>query len=244
MCVKFSVELRKNWNSDVALSNRSTRHRKHPFKRNSSPVHNFGAKLDPRLKVAQCDIKLLQGVERHIGAHVAVAVPIASWNSNECLVRRGLFHLMDDMGLGRNEDGLRFARHCELKNGFGRTDKVGMIDDMGRTFRVRCDRRAGIFCFKFQKLGLAECLVDNADARPKEHFSPELALEIGSKMPVGTENDLLIEGNLVENLLSTARCDDDIGERFHRSRTIDVGERDVIGMGLAKRFELVGRAES
>ena len=36
--------------------------------------------------------------------------------------------------------------------------------------------------------------------------------------------------------------DDDVAERFHRRRAIDVGQRDMVGMGRAERRELVGRA--
>ena len=31
-------------------------------------------------------------------------------------------------------------------------------------------------------------------------------------------------------------------KRFHRRRAVDVGQRDMVGMGLAERLELVGRA--
>ena len=47
--------------------------------------------------------------------------------------------------------------------------------------------------------------------------------------------------NLVENDLGARRRDDDVAERFHRRRAVDVGERDMIGMGSSKGRELVRR---
>ena len=56
-----------------------------------------------------------------------------------------------------------------------------------------------MFGLELQQLGLAESLVDDADARPQQHVAPELAREIAAEVPVGAEDDLLVLGDLVED---------------------------------------------
>src|SRR3546814_10860865 len=67
-----------------------------------------------------------------------------------------------------------------------------MIDDIGRTFGMRRDRRVGVLRLQLQQLGFAERLVDDAHARPPQHVAPELAVHIAAEMPVGAEDDLLV----------------------------------------------------
>ena len=59
--------------------------------------------LDPRLEVAQRDVELLHRVERHVRAHVAVAVAVRAGRADEGLVRRRLLHLVDDVRLGGDD---------------------------------------------------------------------------------------------------------------------------------------------
>src|SRR6185503_1355588 len=119
---------------------------------------------------------------------------------------------------------------------------VGMIDDVRRAFGVRRDRRVRVLGLELQQLGLAEGLVDDADARPQQHLTPELPRQIAAEVPIGAEDDLLVLRDLVENDLSARRRDDDVAERFHRRRAVDVGERDMVGVSGPKGGELVGRA--
>ena len=79
---------------------------------------------------------------------------------------------------------------------------VGMVDDVRRAFGVRGDRRAGMLGLELQQLGLAERLVDDADARPQQHLAPGLAREIAAEVPVGAEDDLLVLRDLVEDDLA------------------------------------------
>ena len=101
---------------------------------------------------------------------------------------------------------------------------------------------SGIFGLELQKLGLAESLVDDADARPQQHLAAELAREIAAEVAIRTEDDLLVLRDLVEDDRGRRTGDDDVAERLHRRRAVDVGQRDMVRMRRAERRELVGRA--
>ena len=130
----------------------------------------------------------------------------------------------------------------EIEDRPGRADMVGMIDDVRRAFGMRRDRRVGVLGLELQQLGLAERLVDDADARPQQHLAPHLAREIAAEVAVGAEDDLLVLRDLVEDDLRARRGDDDVAERFHRRRAVDVGQRDMVRVRGAEGRELVGRA--
>ena len=72
--------------ADVALPDRPSGHFQHPLQRHARAFHDLGRKLDPRLEVAQRDVELLERVERHVRAHVAVAVPVAAGDADEGLL--------------------------------------------------------------------------------------------------------------------------------------------------------------
>src|SRR5205823_10145190 len=91
---------------------------------------------------------------------------------------------------------------CEVEDRLGRTDEVGMIDDVRRAFGMRRDRSAGVLGLELQELGLAERLVDDADSGPKQHLAAERARQIAAEVAVGAEDDLLLLRNLVEDDLS------------------------------------------
>ena len=127
--------------ADVALPDRTPGHVEHPLERHAGAVHDLRRKLDPRLEVAQRDVELLERVERHVRAHVAVAVAVAARDADEGLVRRRLLHLVDDVRLGRDEDRLRPGElEREVEDRLGRADMVGMVDDVRRAFGMRRDR--------------------------------------------------------------------------------------------------------
>ena len=64
---------------------------------------------------------------------------------------------------------------------------------------------SGCSALSFKQLGLAERLVDDADAGPQQHLAPGLAREIAAEMAVGAEDDLLVLRDLVEDDLRAAR---------------------------------------
>ena len=113
--------------------------------------------------------------------------------------RRRFLHLVDDVRLGRDEDRLRGRGQREVEDRLGRADMVGMVDDVRRAFGMRRDRRVGMLGLELEQLGLAESLVDDADARPQQHVAADLAREIAAEVAVGAEDDLLVLRDLVED---------------------------------------------
>ena len=194
------------------------------------------------MQVAQRHVELLQRVERHVGADVAVAVAVRAGGTDEGLVRQRLFHLVDDVRLGRDDQLVAREGLGELQDAAGRADIVRMVDDVRRAFRVRRHRRSGVLRLQLEQLGFAERLVDDADARPEQHVAPELAVEIAAEVAVGAEDDLLVRRDLGKDRLGAGAGDDHVGQRLHLGRTVDVGQRDVIGVRLAEGAELVWRA--
>src|SRR5687768_10541018 len=110
--------------TDVALSDRPPGHLQHTLQRDAGLGHDFRTKLDPRLQLAERDVQLFERVERHVRAHVAVAIAVPARNSDERLARRGLLHLVDDVWLGRDENRLRRAAQRELEDRARRADMV------------------------------------------------------------------------------------------------------------------------
>ena len=117
-----------------------------------------------------------------------------------------------------------------------------MVDDRRRAFRVRGDGRAGVLLFQLEKFGLGEGLVHDADAGPQQHFAVKLARQVSAQVPVGAKDDFLFRRDLGEDGLGAGRCHDDVAERFHLGRAVDVGQRDVIGVGFAESAEFLRRA--
>ena len=114
--------------------------------------------------------------------------------------------------------------------------------DVRWAFRVGQHGRGRVLGHQLQELGFAERLVHDADARPQQHLAPEFAVQPAAKMAVGAEDDRLVARDLVQDRLGRGRGDDDVAERLHLRRTIDVGERDVVGMLGAEGGEAVGWA--
>ena len=100
---------------------------------------------------------------------------------------------------------------------------------------------AAVFCLQLEQFGLAERLVDDADAGPQQHVTVELAIEIAAEMPIGAEDYLLRRVDLREDRLRARTGDDDVGQRLHLGRAVDVGQRDVVGVRGAKRGEFFRR---
>jgi hypothetical protein len=99
-----------------------------------------------------------------------------------------------------------------------------------------------MLCLQLQKLGLAERLMDDAHARPEQHLALGHAREVAAQVAVRAEDDGLVLRNLREDALGRGTGDDDVTERFHFHRAVDVGERDMVGMLGAEGGELFGRA--
>jgi hypothetical protein len=111
-------------------------------------------------------------------------LPSAPGRADEGLVRQRLFHLVDDVRLGRDDHRLRRALG-EIQDAAGRAHMIGMVEDVGRAFGVRGDRGIGMLRLELQQFGLAEGLMHDAHARPQQHVAPGRAVEIAAQILVG-----------------------------------------------------------
>ncbi len=104
-----------------------------------------------RLKVAQREIQLLHRIERHIGADIARAVAVSTRRTDEGLGGLGLFHLVDDVRLGRDDERIALHRLRILQDTAGAADIVRMVDNMRRAFGMRRHWNAGMLRLQFQQ---------------------------------------------------------------------------------------------
>ena len=70
----------------------------------------------------------------------------------------------------------------------------------------------------------------------------ELLREERAEVPVGSEEDLLVRRDRADDLLGVRGGHDDVRERLHGRRAVDVGQRDGAGMLLAPGAEGLRRA--
>ncbi len=142
------------------------------------------------------------------------------------------------MRFGRDDQ--RIARHRlgEIQDAAGGSDIIGMVDDIGRAFGMRGDGRVGVLRLELEQFGFAERLMHDAHARPQQHVAAQLTLQISAQMLVRAKDDLLIGRDLRQDLFGGGRRHDDVGQRLHLGRTVDVAQRNMIGMRLAERLEL------
>src|SRR3546814_326052 len=133
--------------ADIPLADGAARQLQHTFKRLQRLQARVFVDLDPGSEVAQAKVQFFKRIQRHIWAHVAVAVAVRSRCADEDLVGRRLFHLVDDVRFGRNDDRLRRAGQGKSEDRRGRTDMVGMLDDIAGAFRkigrASCRERVG-----------------------------------------------------------------------------------------------------
>src|SRR5579859_214766 len=217
-------------------------HVEHALQRLQRGLAQFFRHLDRRSHVAQAQIQLLQGVLGHERAAGAIARAVGAGRADEGLVRRVLAHLMDDAGLGRDDEFLAFVRRHIFEDRAGRADMVGVTQHGFRAFRMGGDLSVGMTGLQLDQLAFGKLLVDDAAALPQRHVAAGLAGQIGTEMAVGGEDDLLVGRQLGQDRLGVGRGDDDVRLRLHIGRAIDVGDGDMIRARLAELAEFLGRA--
>ena len=79
--------------------------------------------------------------------------------------------------------------------------------------------------------------MDDAGAGPKHEIASRLAREIGAQESIGREQDRLAFGDLTDDRFGVRRRHDDVGQRLHLRRAVDIGNRHVAGMFLPPRRE-------
>ena len=82
----------------------------------------------------------------------------------------------------------------------------------------------------------------DAHTGPQQHLSVELTAEIAAQMAVRTKDDFLFRRDLAQDRLCAAAGHDDVGQRLHFGRAVDIGQCDMVRMRFSKRAEFTGRA--
>lgn len=198
--------------------------------------------FDHRTEGFERVVEFFHRVESHEGTGRAGARAIRPGRGDEGLFRMSLFHLVNESGLGRDDKCIcvrlvNIAQHARSGG-----DVVGMRQDRLRAFGMGHDLGLGVAGAQLHDFALGELLVHHAGAFPKQHIAPGLARDIGAQMTVGREDDRLVFGNLAHDGFGVGGRDDNIGERLHLGRAVDIGDRNVIRVSFAKGLELGRRA--
>src|SRR3546814_19266074 len=89
----------------------------------------------------------LHRVERHVGADVAAAVAVRPRRADEMLFRQCLFHLVDDVRLGRHDQRVAGEGLGKIENAAGDRKSVGW----GKSVSVRVGLGRGLIIKKTKR---------------------------------------------------------------------------------------------
>ena len=117
-----------------------------------------------------------------------------------------------------------------VQHGFGRTDKVGHLQQRRIALGMCYNGRVGMFGFQLQDaLGLHR-IVHCAHAVPQHHIAAGHAIDVATQVAVGGEDDLLILGQRTHQLLGIAACADQVAQGLDLGRTVHIADHHVVGM--------------
>ena len=128
----------------ITLTHRPAGHLQHPVQALLRLQPQAFLDLDPRGQIAQRQVQFLQRVERQVGADVAAALAVGAGRADEDLAGDRQLHLVDDVRLGGDDQGVAREGLGELQDAAGRADIVGVIGDVRWAFGVRGDRRTRV----------------------------------------------------------------------------------------------------
>ena len=115
------------------------------------------------------------------------------FDTDEVFLWHRFFHLMDDMRFGCNDQRLTFHFLGIFEDAAGRADIVGMVDNIGRAFRVRGHRGIGMLRLELDQLGLAERFMDDADAWLAEFYADDSAGVRSARTTIAEVRDSVLQ---------------------------------------------------
>src|SRR3546814_19294159 len=125
----------------------------------------FKQKTAYEMRISDLSSDVCSSDLRHIGADVAVAVAVGAGRTDEILFGQRQLHLVDDVRLGRDDQRLARKAFRELQYAAGRSDIIGMVDDMRRAFGVRGDRKSVV---SGQRVSVRVALCGRGDIKQKK----------------------------------------------------------------------------
>ena len=192
-------------------------------------------------KIFEREVEFFKGDELHVGTLVAGAASIVGRSWNELLVGAALLHLIDDATLGGNYKLVAVAGNRVVEQSFGGANLVGNEAYGLWALRVNEHMSVGVLLLELHNLLNREFLVHLAVAVPHHHVAACDAVDVVAQVAVGTEDELLILGEAVDNLLGVAAGHYHIGESLDGSTGISVADNSVSWVLLDERLKLIGR---
>ena len=198
--------------------------------------------LDLGFEVFEAGVQLFHGVHLHVAAVGAGAV--VGGAGDEVLVGALFLQAMEHAGFGDDDDVLAGCVLAEADHLFGGADFVGKEAHGLGALGMCDDEGVGIFFFDFMNGIARELDVDIARAFPKVHLATGLFNDPLTEVGIGNEKNGAVGGGFLDDESGVAGGADDIAERLHAGRAIDVSD-DVVVLVLVLGevgFQLVGGA--
>ncbi len=124
----------------------------------------------------------------------------------------------------------------------GGADLIGRMADLGDAFGVRNDLCRRVLLLRFGDCFGGELGVYIAKAGPEQHFAVGLLHHPGTQILIGSEENGAIRWAGRHDLDRIAAGADDVRERLHLCRAVDVGDDVELGMFFFKFSQLFGGA--
>jgi hypothetical protein len=139
---------------------------------------------------------------------------------------------MQQTGFGHHNDLVRWRLFAERDHLFCRTNFIGKQADGVGAFRVRDDRRVGIFFANFVNAARGKFDVDVTSALPQIHLATGPLHHPRAKVLVRNKENIPISRRSSHDLVGVTARANHVGLRFHPGAAIDIGDDIIILVGV------------
>ena len=147
---------------------------------------------------------------------------------DERFVRQLAAQAVEHAGLGDDDEGLGRGIFAVTDHFFGRANFIGQNADSMGAFGVGDDGCIRIFGTDAFDALAGELDVHVAIALPERHGAPGLFHDPRAEIFVGDKKNVPVGGDIFDDLHRVAARADDVRERFHSRRAVDVGHDVVV----------------
>ena len=214
----------------------------HPEERKFRTLSRLLIHFHPWLEIPQAIPELLHGVHFHVAA-VGAGAAIRG-TRNEILVRAFPFQPMEHAALGDDDDVLHWCVLAEMNHFLRGANLVGQQPHRLSALGMCDDQRIGILRLDPIDRIPGELNMDITSALPQIHLPPGLFHYPCAQIRIRHEKDGTIRRRQVDNFHRVPGGADDIAERLHPTRAIDVGDDVVVlfSVLLQVGLKLIGGA--